>query len=506
MKKNVQIIGAGIAGLSAASYLVMNGFEVTVLERRSAVGGLCASWQHDDYHLDLCSHWLSTFGSASVLYRGWNELPPFQALPVSYPDEYLCVENVAGEQIHFFTDVAKLEAELLQKAPEDQERILELANAIRKLQHVELPHTHAPELYSLWQHVKNMGELLPFFGIFNHFGNQTLAEYASTFENPLLQKAIFHAHHPEQPAIVLPLYLALGNKQALGSPAGPSAQLAHQLADFFTGMGGTIRYQCEVTHIRTEDNRAIGVEIADGAFLPSDYVLSAADGYSTLFELLDGKYLNDRLKSLYTEGQAYPSLLLFLLGVRQNLEDWPANLVFPMKKSLVIDPQTIIDELQVRVFTDTNGMAPNGKSLLSIGIETRFFEYWKQLATENPAKLETEKERILRRITAELEMRFGQIAANIDMVDITTPSAIFKFTHHWKGSTLGWMASGDTLLHPLPLQVPTLRNGYLCGQWIAVGGGLPAVVLSGRDAAELICAAENRPFTTSTPKPSKEPD
>ncbi|MFM8450400.1 MAG: FAD-dependent oxidoreductase, partial [Haliscomenobacter sp.] len=40
MKKNVQIIGAGIAGLSAASYLVMNGFEVTVLERRSAVGGL----------------------------------------------------------------------------------------------------------------------------------------------------------------------------------------------------------------------------------------------------------------------------------------------------------------------------------------------------------------------------------------------------------------------------------------------------------------------------------
>lgn len=503
MKKKVHVIGAGIAGLSAASYLALNGFEVTLFERRESVGGICASWTHQDYHLDLCSHWVSGCGSASVLYQGWNTLPPLHSIKISYPSEYLCVENVAGEQIRLFTDVAKLEQELLQKAPEDHDRILDLTSAIRKLQHFDLPRLHAPELLSLWQRIKSMGELLPFFTTFQSFGNQTIAEYASSFENPLLQKAIFHAHHPDQPAILLPLYLALGNKQALGTPMGASAELANRLAHYLISLGGKINYQCEVTKIRTESTQVTGIETADGAFFPSDYVLSAADGHSTLFDLLDGKHLNDRLESLYNQGQAYPSLLLFLLGVKQQLPDWPANLLFPMKKSLIIDNQTIIDELQVRVFTDANGMAPTGKSLLAIGVETSFFDYWKQLADANPTRLESEKQRIIQRIIQELDIRFEGIAAQIDMVDITTPSTIFKFTHHWKGSTLGWMATDDTLLHPLPLKLPGLSNFFLCGQWIAIGGGLPAVVLSGRDAAELVCAAENQPFlsTFSEEKP-----
>ena len=497
MKKKVHVIGAGIAGLSAASYLALNGFEVTLLERQKSVGGLCASWKHQDYDLDLCSHWVAGCGSASVLYQGWNSLPPLQSTEISYPSEYLCVENVAGERMHLFTDVAKLEQELLQKAPEDHDRILDLTNAVRKLQHFELPHLHAPELLSLWQRIKSMGELLPFFTTFQSFGEQTIADYASSFQNPLLQKTIFHTLHPEQPAILLPLYLALANKQAIGTPHGASAALADRLAHYFVSLGGKITYQCEVTKIRTQDNRAVGLETVDGTFIPSDYVLSAADGHSTLFELLDGKFLNNRLESLYNQGQAYPSLLLFLLGIKQNVLDWPANLLFPMKKSLIIDTETIIDELQVRVFTDANGMVPNGKSLLAIGIETRFFNYWKQLAEDNPTRLESEKQRIAARIIQELDIRFGGIADQIDMVDITTPSTIFKFTHHWKGSTLGWMATDDSLIHPLPLKLPGLSNFFLCGQWIAIGGGLPAVVLSGRDAAELVCVAENQPFLST---------
>ena len=39
MKKKIVIIGAGINGLVAANYLQRNGFQVTLIERKSKIGG-----------------------------------------------------------------------------------------------------------------------------------------------------------------------------------------------------------------------------------------------------------------------------------------------------------------------------------------------------------------------------------------------------------------------------------------------------------------------------------
>lgn len=46
--KKVVIAGAGLAGLSAAKYLVERGFEVTLLEKRGVAGGKVSSWQDVD--------------------------------------------------------------------------------------------------------------------------------------------------------------------------------------------------------------------------------------------------------------------------------------------------------------------------------------------------------------------------------------------------------------------------------------------------------------------------
>ncbi len=49
MQERAVVVGAGINGLVAANYLQRNGFAVTLLERRSQVGGACA---FDSYYLD----------------------------------------------------------------------------------------------------------------------------------------------------------------------------------------------------------------------------------------------------------------------------------------------------------------------------------------------------------------------------------------------------------------------------------------------------------------------
>ena len=44
----VAIAGAGLAGLSTAKYLVDQGFQPLVLERRDVLGGKVAAWQDED--------------------------------------------------------------------------------------------------------------------------------------------------------------------------------------------------------------------------------------------------------------------------------------------------------------------------------------------------------------------------------------------------------------------------------------------------------------------------
>ena len=38
-----------------------------------------------------------------------------------------------------------------------------------------------------------------------------------------------------------------------------------------------------------------------------------------------------------------------------------------------------------------------------------------------------------------LEKRFGDLQSNVDMVDVSTPSTVLRYTNNWKGSFEGWL-------------------------------------------------------------------
>lgn len=56
-KEKVVILGAGIGGLSAGYFLTKTGrYEVAVLEKAPVIGGLCASFEYNDFVLDYGAH------------------------------------------------------------------------------------------------------------------------------------------------------------------------------------------------------------------------------------------------------------------------------------------------------------------------------------------------------------------------------------------------------------------------------------------------------------------
>lgn len=494
MRKKVLIIGGGVAGLSAGAYLAMNDFEVEIFEMNRVAGGVCNTWQRGDYTIDLCAHLLAGAGPASTLYEKWNELAPMREIGYWPVEEYLQVEDSRGKTIRVFTNPDRLEKELLEQAPEDASAIYELTAALRKLSDYEEAHDKPPELTSFWERVREYGRTMPFLSSIERFSTVSLEDYAAEFSNPLLQKVILNLSESRSSAIFPLLMLSWMGSGKAGYPKGGAIAFTHRILDRFQSLGGSIHFQHKVAGISVKDDKAIGIELEDGRQVMGDYIVSAADGHATLFDFLKGAYTSKTFEQFYNAHQAFPSMLYIALGVRRDLSGLPAHILFPIGATLVIDPETIIDNLSVRVHHFDPSLAPSGKTLVSIGIRTANYSYWQKLQQGAPEKYTAEKQRISQTVIRALDKRFGDFAAHVEMIDVATPGTIIGFTNNWQGSFEGWVHDPKTGLRSLPYSLPKLGQFYMCGQWIAIGGGLPGVLLSARDVAQLICHAEKKDF------------
>ena len=69
--KSVIVIGSGFAGLSAASFLAKEGYDVTVLEKNDQLGGRARSWKKDGFTFDMGPSW---YWMPDVFERYFKEL------------------------------------------------------------------------------------------------------------------------------------------------------------------------------------------------------------------------------------------------------------------------------------------------------------------------------------------------------------------------------------------------------------------------------------------------
>jgi phytoene dehydrogenase-like protein len=502
-EKSTIIIGAGIAGLSTGCYGQMNGYRTQIFEMHDELGGCCTSWKRDGYTIDGCFHYLTGSGPGQVFYPIWQELGALHGRTIVDPDEYASIEGEDGKVFIVYSDADRLEQHMKELAPEDKDVIEEFTGAIRKMIHFPMPVEKPPELYNPIDGLKMMYRMLPFLNFYRKFGRVTIQDYAQRFKNPFLRQAFLYIvnlqNTPDFPLLGQLQVLAWMDQKTAGFPVGGSLEFASAIGRRYLGLGGEIHFESRVDKILVENARAVGVRLTDGSEHRSDYVISAADGHRAIFDLLEGKYINDKIRGYYKGLPVTPPILHIGLGVARSFEELPHSATgtdFPLDMPVTVGGKKH-ERMCVRIYNFDPTLAPAGKTVMKVYFASEYAN-WKELK-QDPVRYEAEKEHIADQAVAALDKRFPGIAAQVEMRDVATPTTFEHYTGNWQGAFMGWETSTETLIMRMSKTLPGLENFYMAGMWVEPGGGVPTAAMSGRNVTQMICRKDKRPFITAVP-------
>jgi phytoene dehydrogenase-like protein len=406
---DVIIIGAGIAGLAAGCYAQMNSYKTKIFELHDKPGGVCTSWKRKGYTIDGCLHWLVGSSPASNFYKIWEKLGAVQGRRMIYHEVFMRVEGKEGKAFNVYTDLDRLEQHMKELAPQDSDVIEEFIKDIHAC--------NSPEILKVMEKWKSI----------------SVQDFANRFKDPFLRKSL--PFPPESPIIGLLMPLAM--VKSAGWPIGGSLEFSRAIERRYLGLGGEIHYRSPVTKILVENNQAVGVRLADGTEHLADWVISAADGHATIFDMLDGKYINDTIRGYYDNLPLFTSLVYVALGVARSFEDLPRSVMgvsYPLNEP-VTNAGKELTKLMVSIYNFDPTLAPPGKTVLKVMIPTDY-AYWKSLR-KDPDHYQAEKEKIAETVINLLDQRFPGLAAQVEMRDVATPITWERYTNNWKGSYEG---------------------------------------------------------------------
>lgn len=488
--EKILIIGGGIAGLCAAVYGLQCGYQVQVVEMHDMAGGLAMSWRRGAYTFETCLHWLVGSKSQGDFHQQWKEVFDIDQLTMVDYDQFVRIETESGDGLSIYTNVDRLEAELLRHAPQDKAPIRDFTHAVRALGKFRMLDPSGSLLDNGWKLLRD----LPTFPLLSRLGKISGKEYGARFSDPLLRSFFSNGDIGRMSAIAMILSLAWMNVGNAGYCIGGAQAIIRLIEDNIAALGGKIRLRSRVERILVENDRAVSVQLAGGETISADWIISAADGHSTIFDLLEGRYIDDARRALYETKEMFGSYLQVSLGIARDLSAQPPMLSRILAAPIAVDPGTELDVLGFRFFHFDPTFAPPGRIAVTCLLPTQNFAYWTDLRAHDPVTYHQQKHRIAETVTSVLEKIIPGVRESIEVVDVSTPASIIRYTGNWKGSMEGWLVEPGASFRPLPNTLPGLDRFVMAGQWVMPGGGLPSGPITARAALKTICRHDRRPF------------
>jgi phytoene desaturase len=471
MSKKVIIIGGGLAGLSAGCYAAMNGFETQIFEHHATLGGVAASWKRGGYLIDGGIHFVMGYKPDTGMFKLLSELGAADPVLFTSMNDYgKFIHEPAGISLEIGSDIAEVAARLKTLAPADTVKIDEVFNGAYALCGHDLSTigmSQPPELTSIFHKVWEMWRMISFARYFTGRYAKKMSDFVKEIQTPWLKDFFSHLFMPESPVWFIMMLLAIVSDKQAGYLAGGCLPFVLAIENRYKKFGGKITYKATVAKILVENDKVVGIRLDDGREFRADYIISCGDSYNTIFNLLEGRYLNEKIKSRYETWHLYQPYLMASYGVTiQFQNDIPFNTIL-LENPVIIGDESI-RSLLIRIFNYSDHFAPAGKSVFQIEIETGF-DYWFNLQKNDRAEYERSKSKLAEVLLSRVEKYYPGISGQVEVTDVATPYTTWRYTMNRKASWGGWMLGADTIMQPIERRLPGLINFTWpgTGYWVA---------------------------------------
>jgi phytoene dehydrogenase-like protein len=498
-EKSVIIIGAGLAGLATGCYGQMNGFQTRIFEHHTTAGGVAAYWKRKGYLIDGGIHFVMQSPPDTVIDVLYKEmgLDQLQIVPLTCIGKV--IDEATGRSIEVTQDLDQAAADMKSFFPDDSKTIDWLIRGAQELQGkniLSMGFGMAKELMGRFGMLKMSWEMRGFLKYMMGKNNQSVAEFCekTPIHDSWLRFILQNLFLPQVPVWFIKMYLALLGDGMLGLLKNGCEEFVKLVEKRYWNLGGDITYRAKVEEILVEGNQAVGVRLADGSEHRADHVVSAADYHSTIHQLLQGRYTDRKITERFEKWPLLDPFLQVSFGVKRTFPDEPWAVVYRLQKPMQMGSSTI-ESFFIRICNYAPSLAPKGRTLIQPMIETDW-SHWVKLR-EAPEKYTAEKQRIADECLLRLEAHYPGISKQVEMTDVATPHTYWRYTLNHEGSYMGWSPTPKLLTQLIERTLPGLSNFYLAGQWVTPGGSVPASMITGRNAIEIICQREKQEFMTT---------
>lgn len=312
----VVVIGAGLAGLSAACHLVPGGHEITVLERDQIPGGRNGRWEGEGFSFDtgptvltmpnLIDDALRAAGSSVERELRLERLDP--AYRAVYAD---------GSTLYVRAGQEAMRAEIERVCgPVDAAAFPGFVRWLEELYEVEMPHFIERNYDSIIDLMARPGAAakLVRLGGFGRLGKAV----RSRFEDPRLHRlfsfqAMYAGLAPDQALAIYAVITYMDSIAGVYFPDGGMHAVPAAMARTAAAAGVEFRYGQEATRIATAaDGSVRGVATSDGETVPADAVVCTLDTPTAYAQLLPEL----SAPAIVRHGSYSPSAVVWHLGVR----------------------------------------------------------------------------------------------------------------------------------------------------------------------------------------------
>ena len=464
---DVIIIGAGIAGLVSGTFLAKAGKKVLISEQHSIPGGYCTSFKRKGFIFDSAVHHIGGCGKWNIVGRCFKELGV--ELDFHHLDP---MDNIIfpSKSIEIPADIDKYKESLQASFPDENENIAKFFKEFIKL---------------YWSVINNKTDS----PLINKYKDLTYDETLNSFFSDPQLKAILAGQWgylgslPEDVSAIGMCQMLINYlKDGAYFPVGGTQNFANAILKQFIGFGGELMLSSKVEKILTNDDKAIGIALADDKEVLADTIISNIDAKQTFHKLLQNRVNGNYAKKIDSMKESVSFFLLYL-GVDSEVDlsklkrgfYYQTDGPFTKNNWKYISVPTAVDQT----------LAPENKqiifTLVSLEKEYDEVEDWDDF-----------KSKLTETTIDYLEELIPGLRDHIEIVEAATPKTLERYTLNSKGAAYGWAVTKEQTGNNRLQHTTPFSGLYLAGHWTNPGPGITSVVSSGWKVANIILKEEGK--------------